>query len=801
MFSKISATTDRIIGIAELPAPLIGHIRAEQIRAIIRLTPMMMAANIIGALMVVYAAWNSPNRPYVILLTLVLMLIAGIGLQAWKRARREPPRRHASKSAVFRATRHAALLSTIWGAIAFLSYIDGSSTQKLIVATVIVGFATAGAFSLAPMPQAALAFLVPVILSSFMSLLTSGKTSEMLLAGLGLVYAGLIMFTCISHARLFAAHLRSEHDAREQQSVIGMLLKSFEENASDWLWQLDANGRFVHVSDRFQGVFGGRFENLEAVSALALVRFYQNAGAGYREMLAAFRERKAFRDIKIPVRRAETIHWWKLSGEPAFDDIGQFTGFRGVCSDVTDARVAATRVSYLAHHDSLTGALNRSRFGEILTKRIAHKNEKHASFALAYLDLDGFKAVNDSISHQAGDQVLIEVVRRLQSNLPENSTLARLGGDEFAILIDDNLDHARLEALAGELIAAISRPYAFDGHIVSVGASIGLALALPGFINPETMLHNADLALHHAKQSGRGSCRFYSPEMEHELGEIRAIEADLALAISRRQLEVHFQPFVMGKNATIAGFEALLRWRHPERGLVPPLKFIPLAEKSGLITEIGLWVLQEACRVASTWPEHLTLAVNLSSRQFASNSIVEDIRTTLATSGLAADRLELEITESVLIERPEAVIKILKQLKALGVRIAMDDFGTGYSSLSYLWRFPFDKIKIDGSFVAAISHDAGARHILTTISSLAKTMGLSVTAERIETAEEHAFLSSIGCDYLQGFHFFKPLCEADIALCLMQELQAKAIRKLAKSAVTGQTGKHASPQSANWNIA
>jgi diguanylate cyclase (GGDEF)-like protein/PAS domain S-box-containing protein len=759
------------MGIAGLQPAVIGHIRAEQIRAIVRLTPVMMLGTLGSALAVLAMAWGRDIRLVVLGLCLGLAAVAGLELRGWWHGRSAPPRHAASPRAIGAATRHALLLGLLWGGVTALTYPGAAPAEQMVMAAVIAVIGTAGGFALAPMPQAAAGFLLPLVVGAAMALALAGGRAEAFLAVLGGLNIAVIGVACIAHARIFVAHLRARIEAVEQRSVVSMLLKSFEENAQDCLWQLDARGRFTHVSERMAAMLGLDRGALDGKGAADILRRLNFCPVKTGALRKAFRARRPFRDIEAAMGDARSPHWWRLTGEPLHDDLGRFMGFRGVCSDVTAAKQAEQRMAYLAHHDSLTGTYNRVRFGALLAGKCLSARQHGEAFALAYLDLDGFKGVNDTFGHPVGDQLLIDVVKRLQGLLPAEAVLARLGGDEFAVLTGD-VDRAALETLATRLIETLSQPYPLAGHTIHVGASVGLVAAEDMPESPEAALRKADLALYHAREAGQGTFAFYSAGMDSQLHETLMLEADLALAIPRGQLEVHFQPFVQADTGRIAGFEALVRWHHPERGLVPPMMFIPIAEKSLLIRQIGLWVLNEACRAASLWPKNLTVAVNLSARQFSGPNFTSDIRAALTTSGLAPEQLELEITESVLIEQPEAVIETLKELKSLGIHISLDDFGTGYSSLSYLWRFPFDKIKIDGSFVSAISRDESARHILTTIRSLADTMGLSVTAERVETAEELDFLRRIRCDYVQGYYFSKPLPEAELSASLMRALEA-----------------------------
>ena len=768
---------DRLICAHALPEAQLGRIRAEQISAIIRLTPVMMLGNLIGALVILFEIGNPDMRPLVGLVVAALIIFAALGIFKAVRMRRQPPRRWASATAVARAARHAVILSLLWSLIFIFGYVGAEPAQKLLVFTVVAGFGIAGAFTLAPMPQAALALLVPVTGVSTVSLLLEGSTPELALALLEIFFCGLVLFACMMHARLFVARLCAEHNAIEKQAVISMLLKSLEDNASDCLWQLDSEYRFTHVSERFQLALNAATTDLRETSVLTMLRGNEDMDDGSRKIIEALEARVPFREIETRFGPCDNATWWRLTGEPTFDELGQFLGFRGVGSDITEGRAAADRLLYMARHDGLTGALNRARFTELLAEAVASRRRRNGKIALAYIDLDGFKAVNDTIGHRAGDHVLVEVVKRLQASLPAGCLLGRLGGDEFSILFTAGLSVRALQVMAAAIITRISEPYELEGTIINVGASVGIAVAEAALTQPEELLQNADLALHHAKSAGKLTYRFHSAEMSDELSATRALESDLSFAMGRDQLELHYQPFVSTRDSSVAGFEALVRWRHPERGLVSPEQFIHLAERSSLICEVGVWVLREACRVASQWPEHLTIAINLSSRHLTSPGLVPDIRAALEASGLAPGRLEIEITESVLIEHPEIAIEALAEIRRLGVRVAMDDFGTGYSGLSYLWRLPFDKIKIDGSFVAAITRDDGARRIIAAICSLARSMGLSIAAERIEIIEELEYLRDIHVDFLQGYHFSKPLPECELAAYLMRDFETRIRRQ------------------------
>jgi diguanylate cyclase (GGDEF)-like protein/PAS domain S-box-containing protein len=424
--------------------------------------------------------------------------------------------------------------------------------------------------------------------------------------------------------------------------------------------------------------------------------------------------------------------------------------------DLRERRKAEESIRFLAHHDPLTKLANRNRFQEEMDRALK-RAERGERFAVLCLDLDHFKQVNDTLGHAIGDQLLISAAQRIEACVRKTDTVARIGGDEFAIVQSGGELPIGSTSLAARLIESISKPYLIDGHQLAIGTSVGIAIAPEDGNDPETLLKNADLALYRAKTDGRGVFRLFEPEMDARMQARRKLELDLRNAVQLEEFEPYYQPLVDVGTQELTGFEALLRWRHPTRGLVPPLDFIPVAEEIGLMGQIGAWILKRACSDAVRWPAHVRIAVNISAVQFKGRPLELDVITALGTSGLAASRLELEITESVLLENSEATIATLRKLRALGVRIAMDDFGTGYSSLSYLSSFPFDKIKLDRSFTKGAGVDANSQAIIRAVIGLGTSLGISTTAEGVETHAQLALLKSEGCHEVQGYLYSKPL--------------------------------------------
>ena len=419
-------------------------------------------------------------------------------------------------------------------------------------------------------------------------------------------------------------------------------------------------------------------------------------------------------------------------------------------------RQAETRVRYMAHHDVLSGALNRASFNEVLQQAAWRRAEGGPAFSLLCIDLDRFKEVNDSLGHAAGDEVLRVATQRLKSCVREGDQVARLGGDEFAVVLLGVATVAAVTPLAQRIVEALSQMYEVADQHVRCGGSVGVAIHGVDATEPDDLLGKADLALYRAKANGRGTFSFYDVAMDQQMQSRRELTRDLREAIDANQLSLHYQPLYGRDGRTLTGYEALLRWQHPTRGNVPPVEFIGLAEETGAIDAIGLWVLRHACAEAATWPAPLTVAVNLSALQFAGDNLVDLVTRALADAGLAAERLELEITESLLMNNTEQVMGQLRALSAMGVSIAMDDFGTGYSSLAYLWRFPFDKVKIDRAFTHNLGHDAKVGVIVHSIISLAHSLDIRVNAEGVETPSQMAALQNRGCDELQGFLLGRP---------------------------------------------
>jgi diguanylate cyclase (GGDEF)-like protein len=431
--------------------------------------------------------------------------------------------------------------------------------------------------------------------------------------------------------------------------------------------------------------------------------------------------------------------------------------------DVTAKRQAEARIAHMAHHDALTGLPNRLLFHERLEEALARVRRYRENLAVLYLDLDQFKNVNDTLGHPAGDKLLVAVAERLRNCLRDCDMVARFGGDEFAVLQIGLAGPHEAGDLAERIVTLLSEPYDIEGHQAVIGTSVGIALAPADGETAEQLLRNADIALYQAKEDGRRVFRFFEPGMDARLRARRTLELDLRKALAAGEFEVYYQPLVTLETGVISGFEALLRWHHPLRGMVAPAEFIPLAEEIGLIVPIGEWVLRQACAEAATWPDDLKVSVNLSPVQFKKGNLPQVVFATLASAGLPAARLELEITESIFLANSETNLATLRSLRALGVGISMDDFGTGYSGLIYLRAFPFDKIKIDRSFISELGERADCMAIIKAITNLGSNLGIPTLAEGAETEKQLAWLREAGCTEMQGYLFSRPIPASEIA--------------------------------------
>jgi diguanylate cyclase (GGDEF)-like protein/PAS domain S-box-containing protein len=489
-----------------------------------------------------------------------------------------------------------------------------------------------------------------------------------------------------------------------------------------------------------------------------------------RELGDVYHSTRDWRHIKAD---GSEIHVLTFGRRVAFDGRD---GYLVAIVDITERRKAEARIAHMAHHDGLTNLPNRDLFRKRLRQALERSKPANRYVAVLYVDLDLFKNVNDSFGHPMGDRLLKLVAERLSAEVGGDNLVARLGGDEFAIVLASDVSPNEASDFAEQLIEVLSARYDIDGYEVVIGASIGIALSPGDGTTSEELMRNADMALYRAKADGGGLHRFFEREMDQQAQKRRDLERDLRHAFANGEFELHYQPLVDNAADKISGFESLLRWRHPDKGMISPAEFVPVAEDIGLIVQLGEWVLREACSEAMKWPAEIKIAVNLSPVQFRSRNLVQVVVSALAHSGLSPRRLELEITESVFLAETEANLAILHQLRELGVSISMDDFGTGYSSLSYLRSFPFDKIKIDRSFVKDLARRSDCLAIVRAISGLGRSLNITTTAEGVETEDQLDWLRAEGCNEVQGFLFSaaRPASEIETLLAAFRARASKA---------------------------
>lgn len=629
---------------------------------------------------------------------------------------------------------------------------------QLLMAVCGVTQIAAAAFMVRTMPWSAATYISLQALGLAIGLLRHGSPAAAAAVIVLLTASGLLIRMAFAAHDMFVTRVLSDRELAASARTVKLLLNEYEASGSDWLFELDARDRLVNVSPRFAAAAGRAPHDLDGLPFAELF-----AADAIRDTLTtSLAQRQPLRQtiLRLAGSTDEAPRWWSISGRPTYISAGERVAFRGVVSDVTGRHQAELRARQMAHFDALTGLPNRALCDSTLAEMLDGRDPDDG-VALIHIDVDHFKAINDEFGHPGGDAFLQQIAQRLTAVVEASGLggtrrmVARLGGDEFAILTcgADACDHA--VRLAEQVLAEMVRPVTVDGHELPTSISIGIALAPFHTETKQQLFSYADIALSAAKRSERGIWEMFEPGMDSALHERHALARDLRHAVARGELRLFLQPLVDVASEGVTGYEALLRWQHPERGLVPPDSFIPIAEETGLIVSIGEWVIRTAFAEAASWPGGETISINLSPVQFGSAKLLPVIVNALADSGIAPGRVEFEITEGVLLNNSEANIALLNRLHDLGVKIALDDFGTGYASLNYLLTFPFDKIKIDRRFVNDLITREESRAIVGAVIALANQLGMCTLAEGVEEREQLVQLRRDGCRMVQGWLFGK----------------------------------------------
>ena len=545
--------------------------------------------------------------------------------------------------------------------------------------------------------------------------------------------------------------------------------------SSDMYWEQDEQLRFTSMSGT-----GSARVNVQSFPAIGKKRWEQNyinmTADQWAEHISALEAHKPFRDMELcRLDESGKKVWISISGEPVFDPSGAFTGYRGVGKDITERKHDEERIQFLANHDALTSLPNRAMFSEVLNLAIENARRYKRNFAVLFIDLDRFKNINDTLGHEAGDKLLQEMGARLTQTVRASDVVARLGGDEFVVLVQEVSEAKQVAAVARKVLSTLVKPMVIQRQECRVTASIGICMFPSEAQDDQALMKNADIAMYRAKEDGKNNYKFYSEEMNIHSFERLAMETSLRRGLERNEFFLHYQAKLDLHTGQITGVEALVRWQHPEMGMVPPGQFIPLAEETGLIVPIGKWVLVTACAQNVAWQREglppLQMAVNLSARQFADEDLVKDIAATLESSGMKPELLELELTEDYVIQNAERAGKVLAEIKKMGVRLAIDDFGVGYSSLTHLKRFPIDTLKVDRSFIRDLPQNAEDKALTEAIIAMGKSLNLTIVAEGVETQEQQTFLRDRACDEMQGFFFSKPIPSGEFAELLRKHIK------------------------------
>ena len=744
-----------LLSISPAREPILVAIRGEQLRELVRLTPLAQLLAIFTVLLMGWELRHAISWPALIgwMMASIFVACARIIRAKMLKLRIE---RQIPPNALAETTVLVAVAALLWVVPPLLWSPMLPQNHQIMIGMVLLGLMSSGATSLGIAPMAALVFILVLGVAQVRMTIYHESIAETLLAAT--IPLSMIQ-SILANGRVFIRQINSRVELEEQGQLIS-LLREFQSSGSDWLWELDADLNIRYLSLGMARSIGRPVAELIGTSARKLIdpgNRHSALSEGARALFAAIGGGQSFHELAFPT--IDGKRWFCMSGRPVRDEWRVITGWRGVASDITLQRAGeGTDSIKIARRDPLTGLGNRLLVREMIEEARLRQIAGDGQCVLLLLDLDRFKLVNDTLGHAVGDQLLIEVARRITAVCEENAGVARLGGDEFAVVWRAASDTLTLVTLAEAIVATMNEGYIIGATPIHVGASIGIARAPIDGLTEGHLMRSADLALYRAKEQGRGCSAFYEPWMLAKVQADRLLENDVREAVRRGELHLAYQPILDAASMDVVGHEALLRWSHPQRGSISPDVFIPIIEDVGLIHQIGDWVIREACRQAATWSSEWRVAVNVSVAQLTGAGLHETVAEALRESGLAPHRLEIEVTESVFMGDDTATLGALSNLRSLGVRLVLDDFGTGYSSFGYLTHSFFAKIKIDQMFVrAAANGQRESMAIVGSILALAKGLGVETTAEGIETAAQAELMAHLGCSQLQGFLFGRPM--------------------------------------------
>lgn len=745
--------------------------RASQLETIFRLINLNVTGNLIcGCLTLAVMSPTSPGWQLWLWGSSLALLMLPPLLAQRHRSSDHQPRQAASIKSIQRCTLHSIALSVCWSFPSLVTFSYATSEQQIFLATIITGMMCAGGFSLYPIRAAALFYTGIMAVSTAITLMYSALEIRLWLLLLLIVYTSILIIIINNSHKVFQDNVFSGFKMERRKRVIELLLTNFQQSTTDVLWQLDKHlgiqNAASDLANKLETVSahldGQNF--LEAISKLqqTLPEEYTHPGSlGLYELKRSFQEGNAFNYLELPVMQGQSLSWWAITAKP-------FEGghWVGCITDNTKRYEASRKAWKLAHEDTATGLSNRRAFHEAVIALFRHM-EPNQTHAMLCIDLDRFKSVNDAFGHDSGDHLLQIVAARLKKHARNSDAVARTGGDEFSILLR-NISHAEASQIAQAILGSLKQPCQIGSNNVLAGASIGLAMIPEHGQTLEVLRKNADLALYEAKKQGRGRLISFCQQMAERADKKTLLEQALRQALPNHELSLVYQPQQdLSENVTLSA-EALLRWTSQELGAIDTQTFINIAEDSGQIHALGEWVIDQACAFLAQTPELPRLAINASPLQLANPTFVDDITSAVRRHHIEPARLELEITETVLLDDSHGAAEKLRNLKAFGIRIALDDFGTGYSSLRYLQTFPFDKIKIDRSFVMELNSSSSSLAIVEAIINMAHAMGMEVVAEGVESESTQALLKRIGCDTVQGYAISMPLKPGELTQYLKQ---------------------------------